>query len=115
MACSRYLFGDTVTEVDIRLWVSLARFDIVYNPLFRVNLKRLTDYPRLWGYARDLYGSQAFAARTEFDAIKVNYFAGIPQLNPSGIVPRGPVVDWEEPQDRARLSGLDGRSPGSLA
>lgn len=104
LARQRYLFGDVITSSDVRLWVSLARFDIVYNPLFRVNLRRLVDYPNLWAYARDLYTLPAFSARTEFETFKRNYFGGIPQLNPSAIIPAGPIIDWNAPQDRARLA-----------
>lgn len=101
---SRFLFGDDLVESDVRLWVTLARFDIVYNPLFRVNLRRLTDYPNLWGYARDLYAHPAFRARSDFAAIKANYWVNLNHLNPSSIVPVGPLLEWDTPHDRRRLS-----------
>ena len=102
LATRRYLFGGSVCETDIRLWVTLARFDAVYNPLFRVNLRRLVDYPHLWAYARDLYSQPAFAKLCDFDAFKATYYR-VPQMNPSGIIPAGPLVDWRAPQSRARL------------
>ena len=63
LAGRRYLLGDAVTEADVRLWVTLARFNPVYRYHFKVNLRRLTDYPNLWGYARDLYSLPAFRAQ----------------------------------------------------
>lgn len=101
----RYLFGDGITETDIRLWVTLVRFDCVYNPFFKVSARRLVDYPNLWAYARDLYALPAFARVTDFDACKATYYLGFPQWNPAGIVPVGPILDWSEPHHRARLAG----------
>jgi putative glutathione S-transferase len=103
LATNRYLFGKSITETDIRLWVTLARFDSVYNPFFRVNLRRLVDYPNLWAYARDLYTHPAFARSTDFAACKATYYLAFPRWNPFGIVPAGPLLDWSEPQQRARL------------
>jgi putative glutathione S-transferase len=92
---SRFLFGDEITESDVRLWVSLARFDVVYNPLFRANLRRLVDYPHLWAYARDLYRLPAFSALTDFEAFKRAYYGAFPKMNPSGIIVAGPRPDWK--------------------
>ncbi|HZU13443.1 MAG TPA: glutathione S-transferase family protein [Chloroflexota bacterium] len=103
LATRRYLLGDQITEADIRLYPTLARFDAVYHYHFKCNLRRLTDYPNLWAYARDLYSIPAFGETTNFDHIKRHYYMTHPQLNPSRIVPAGPMLDWEEPQDRARL------------
>lgn len=100
----RYLMGDRLTEADIRLYPTLARFDAVYVGHFKCNLRRLVDYPNLWGYARDLYSRPAFRETTNFDHIKRHYYGTHPQLNPSGIVPKGPLIDWDTPHDRARLS-----------
>jgi glutathionyl-hydroquinone reductase len=100
----RYLVGETLTEADIRLYPTLARFDAVYVGHFKCNLRRLVDYPNLWGYARDLYTRPAFRETTNFDHIKRHYYGTHPQLNPTGIVPKGPFVDWDAPHDRARLS-----------
>jgi putative glutathione S-transferase len=101
----RYLFGDEITESDLRLWVSLARFDVAYNPFFKANLRRLVDYPNLWAYARDLHSVPAFSELSDFDAFKFTYHRAFPQRNPSGIIPAGPIVDWTAPQQRAGLAG----------
>ena len=104
LASRRYLFGDAVTEADVRLWVTLARFDAVYVTHFKANLRRLADYPNLWPYARDLYQQPAFGGTTSFGHIKRHYFGTHPRLNPSLIVPAGPLLDWQAPHHRERLS-----------
>jgi putative glutathione S-transferase len=96
----RYLLGSAVTEADVRLWVTLARFDAVYYSHFKTSIHRLTDYPNLWGYARDLYALPAFRDTTRFDQIKRHYFTTHPQLNPGRIVPEGPELDWDAPHGR---------------
>jgi glutathionyl-hydroquinone reductase len=100
----RYLVGDSLTEADIRLYPTLARFDAVYVGHFKCNLRRLVDYPNLWGYARDLYARPAFRETTNFDHIKRHYYGTHPQINPTRIVPKGPLVDWDAPHERAHLS-----------
>ena len=109
LSSRRYLFGDSVTEADVRLWVTLARFDAVYVTHFKANLRRLADYPNLWPYARDLYSIPAFGGTTDFDHIKRHYYGTHPQLNPLRIVPAGPVLDWDAPQQRAALAGAGTR------
>jgi glutathionyl-hydroquinone reductase len=103
LAGQRYLAGDVLTEADVRLWVTLARFDAVYYSHFKCNLRRIADYPNLWAYSRDLYALPAFGGNTRFDQIKRHYYMTHPHLNPSRIVPDGPVLDWDEPADRDRL------------
>jgi putative glutathione S-transferase len=93
----RYLLGDQLTEADVRLWVTLARFDAVYYSHFKCNLRRLADYPRLWAYARELYAMPAFRESTNVDHIKRHYYMTHPHLNPSRIVPDGPLLDWDAP------------------
>lgn len=103
LADRRYLVGNRLTEADVRLYPTLARFDAVYHGHFKCNLRRLVDYPNLWGYARDLYSRPEFSGTTDFDQIKRHYYGTHKMINPSGIVPRGPEVDWTAPHDRAEL------------
>ena len=105
LANQRYLLGDKITEADVRLWVTLARFDAVYYSHFKCNLRRISDYPNLWGYARDLYALPAFRDTTKFDQIKRHYYMTHPQLNPTRIVPDGPVLDWTAAPGREHLPG----------
>jgi putative glutathione S-transferase len=100
LATRRYLVGDTITEADVRLWVTLVRFDAVYVTHFKANLRRLVDYPNLWAYARDLYREPAFGGTTNFDHIKRHYYMTHPQLNPTRLVPAGPLLDWDAPVGR---------------
>jgi glutathionyl-hydroquinone reductase len=100
LSARRYLVGSTLTEADVRLWVTLARFDSVYYSHFKCAIRRLTDYPNLWGYARDLYSRPAFRETTNFDHIKRHYFMTHSHLNPSRIVPEGPVLAWDSPHGR---------------
>ena len=104
LAGRRYLFGDQITEADVRLWVTLARFDSVYITHFKANIRRLADYPNLWAYSRDLYQQPAFGPTTDFDHIKRHYYTTHPHLNPRRIVPAGPVLDWAEPHHRDKLA-----------
>ena len=103
LADRRHLVGTQLTEADIRLFTTLARFDAVYVGHFKCNLRRLVDYPNLWGYARDLYQRPGFGETVNFDHIKRHYYMTHDQLNPTRIVPRGPLVDWSAPHGRARL------------
>lgn len=98
---SRYLFGDKITDSDIRLYVTLARFDTAYYNGFNCNRQRLVDFPNLWGYARDLYQQPAFEETTHFDHIKKHYHLSA-SINPHHILPKGPDQSvWNEPHDRA--------------
>jgi glutathionyl-hydroquinone reductase len=99
----RYLMGASVTEADVRLWVTLARFDAVYYSHFKTNLRRITDYQNLWAYARDLYAIPAFRETTNFDHIKRHYYITHGRLNPTRIVPDGPLLDWDAPHGRQAL------------
>ena len=102
LSASRYLFGDEITEADVRLYPTLARFDAVYYSHFKCNLRHVTDYPALWGYARDLYSIPAFGETTNFDHIKRHYYVTQRNINPSGVVPKGPLIDWTAPHGRNR-------------
>ena len=103
LAGRRHLFGGQITAADVRLWVTLARFDAVYVTHFKANLRRLVDYPNLWGYARDLYQQPAFGQTTNFDHIKRHYYGTHPQINPLRIVPAGPILDWAAPHHRESM------------
>ena len=98
----RYLMGDAITEADVRLWTTLARFDAVYHGHFKCNRQKLTELPNLWGYARDLYQSfPAFRDNTDFDQIKAHYYVVHSDINPSGIIPKGPdPAVWVAPHGR---------------
>jgi glutathionyl-hydroquinone reductase len=100
----RFLLGDQISEADVRLYPTLARFDAVYHTLYKCNLRRLIDYPSVWGYARDLYRLPGFGDTTDFDQIKRHYYQTQDWINPTRIVPKGPYVNWLSPPDRERLS-----------
>lgn len=100
----RFLLGGQLSEADVRLFPSLARFDAVYYIHFKCNLHRLVDYRHLWGYARDLYQNRGFGDTTDFGQIKRHYYQTQSWINPSRIVPKGPFVSWLEPHGRDRLS-----------
>lgn len=97
---NRYLCGDALTEADVRLFPTLARFDVAYHYAFRCNLKRLTDYQYLWPYARRLYQLSGVSDTVHFDIYKQGYFSRSEKRNPLGIVPIGPQIDWSEPDGR---------------
>ena len=103
LSSRRYLVGGQLTEADIRLFTTLVRFDAVYFGHFKCNLRRIVDYPNLWGYARDLYQRPGFGETVAFDHIKRHYYMTHGHINPTRIVPKGPIVDWLAPHDRARL------------
>lgn len=102
LARRRYLCGDAITEADWRLFTTLLRFDAVYAGHFKCNLRRLIDYPNLWGYARDLYAQPGVSGTCNFGHIKRHYYMSHPSVNPTRIVPAGPIVDWEAPAVRER-------------
>ena len=92
---AQYLCGDRLTEADWRLFTTLLRFDPVYHTHFKCNLKRLVDYPALWAYTRRLYQHPAVRPTVNFDHIKAHYFQSHRWINPTGIVPKGPIVDFD--------------------
>ena len=101
----RYLCGDRLTEADIRLFTTLVRFDAVYVGHFKCNRRRVADYPNLSNYLRDLYALPGVAATVNLDHVKRHYYGSHPTLNPTGIVPLGPALDFAAPNDRALRFG----------
>jgi len=101
---SRYLFGNRIVEADWRLFCTLIRFDVVYHGHFKCNLRRIIDYPNLQGYLLDLYQQPGITDTVNFDHIKRHYYMTHPQINPTRIVPIGPVLDLGKPHNRERLS-----------
>jgi putative glutathione S-transferase len=100
---SRYLAGAALSEADWRLFTTLVRFDPVYVGHFKCNLRRIADYPNLSNYLRDLYQHSGVAATVHMDHIKNHYYASHDTVNPSGIVPLGPVQDLMQAHDRGRF------------
>jgi putative glutathione S-transferase len=100
LASQRYLAGDRITEADWRLFTTLVRCDPVYAFHFKCNLRRLVDYPNLWAYTRELYQVPRVAETVDFHHIKHHYYGSHKSVNPTGIVPIGPVTDWMEPHGR---------------
>jgi glutathionyl-hydroquinone reductase len=107
LATRRYLVGSKQTEADWRLFTTLARFDPVYVGHFKCNLRRIADYRNLSGYLRDLYQTAGVAETVNMQHIKGHYYESHRAINPTGIVPLGPVLDLDTPSGRARL----GRAP----
>lgn len=101
----RYLCGARITEADWRLFTTLLRFDPVYVGHFKCNLRRLVDYPNLWGYVRDLYQQPGIAETVNMDHIKAHYYRSHDMINPTGIVPAGPRIDFEAAHDRGARFG----------
>ncbi|HZC25375.1 MAG TPA: glutathione S-transferase C-terminal domain-containing protein, partial [Actinopolymorphaceae bacterium] len=101
----RYLCGDQVTEADVRLFTTLVRFDTVYHGHFKCNRNKLTEMPALWAYARDLFQIPGFGSTVDFDQIRRHYYATHHQINPTGIVPKGPdLAGWNSPPERRATS-----------
>lgn len=100
LAERRYLLGERITEADWRFFTTLIRFDAVYVGHFKCNVRRLVDYENLWGYTRDLYQQPGVAGTVNFDHIKKHYYVSHHKINPTGIVPLGPSIDFFEPHNR---------------
>jgi glutathionyl-hydroquinone reductase len=112
---NRFLVGDTITEADVRLFTTLARFDPVYHGHFKCNRSKLTEMPTLWAYARDLFQTPGFGDTIDFVHIKQHYYVVHKDINPTRIVPAGPdLANWLEPHGREKLGGRpfgDGTPP----
>ena len=101
LADRRFLMGDAITEADVRLFTTLVRFDAVYHGHFKCNRNKLIEMPALWGYARDLFQTPGFGETIDFDQIKTHYYVVHTDVNPSGIVPKGPDESlWRTPHGR---------------
>ncbi|MFV8211693.1 glutathione S-transferase family protein [Streptococcus pluranimalium] len=94
LASQEWLVGNQMTEADIRLFTTLVRFDAVYYGHFKCNLKRLVDYPNLWNYTKRIYNLPGIPETVNFDHIKTHYYGSHKTINPNGIIPLGPEIDW---------------------
>lgn len=99
----RYLFGSHLVETDWRLFCTLIRFDAVYHGHFKCNLRRIVEYPNLDGYQRDLYQQPGLAETVNFDHIKRHYYVTHDDINPTRIVPIGPLLDLDRPHGREKM------------
>ncbi len=119
LATQRFLVGDTITEADVRLFPTLARFDAVYHGHFKTNRSKLTEMPVLWAYARDLFQTPGFGDTINFKQIKEHYYMVHADINPTRIVPAGPDLSgWLTPHGREALGGRpfgDGTAPAVVA
>ena len=100
----RFMCGDQLTEADIAMFTTLYRFDNVYHVHFKCNIRRITDYPNLWNYIRELYQIPAFKETCNMNHIKRHYYKSHTWLNPKQIVPVGPEINFEAEHDRDRIS-----------
>jgi len=96
----RYLVGEQITEADWRLFTTLVRFDAVYVGHFKCNKRRIVDYPNIWGYLKELYQVPGVAQSVDMEQIKAHYYASHATINPTGIIARGPQIDFWEPHGR---------------
>jgi putative glutathione S-transferase len=114
----RYLMGDIITEADVRLFTTLARFDAVYHGHFKCNRSKLSEMPVLWAYARDLFQTPGFGENTDFEHIKAHYYRVHTDINPTRVVPAGPDPSgWLTSHGREELGGRpfgDGTPPEEL-
>src|SRR5207253_6668729 len=103
----RYLFGSALVETDLRLFVTLIRFDAVYHGHFKCNIRQLAGYPNLFPYLRDLYQTPGIAETVNLDHIKRHYYVTHDDINPTRIVPIGPALDLMQPHKRADVIDTD--------
>ncbi|MGY1823258.1 glutathione S-transferase family protein [Geodermatophilus sp. SYSU D00079] len=119
LAGRRFLMGDTITEADVRLFTTLARFDAVYHGHFKCNRQKLSEMPVLWAYARDLFQTPGFGDTIDFPQVKEHYYVVHADINPTGVIPQGPdTSNWLTPHGREELGGApfgEGTPPGPVA
>ena len=106
LSTQRYLCGDQLTAADICLFPTLYRFDAVYYSHFKCSLRRLSEYPHLWNYLKELYQHPAFKATCNLVDTKRGYYMSMTDINPTRIVPQGPVLDFDAPHDRHRFGRI---------
>ncbi|WP_017541659.1 glutathione S-transferase family protein [Nocardiopsis halophila] len=118
LSARRYLVGDHITLADVRLWSTLLRFDAVYHGLFKCNVRKISEYRALWGYARDLFQTPGFGDTANLDHIRAHYYRVMTGINPTGVVAAGPDPrGWLTPHHREELGGTpfgDGAPPGPV-
>ncbi|MBF6672894.1 glutathione S-transferase C-terminal domain-containing protein [Glutamicibacter sp. FBE19] len=119
LSTRRFLMGDHITEADVRLFTTLVRFDPVYHGHFKTNRNKLIEMPNLWGYARDLFQTPGFGDTIDFEQIKAHYYVVHEDINPTQIIPKGPVLEnWLEAPERERLADqgpwLEGTAPAPV-
>lgn len=100
----RFLCGNTLSEADVRLFVTIIRFDEVYAVHFKCNKKLLREYPNLFNYTKDIYQTKGVGSSVHMEHIKKHYYGSHPTINPFGIIPLGPNIDYSSPHDRDRFS-----------
>ena len=100
----RYLCGDLITEADWCMFTTLFRFDAVYYVHFKCNLRHIYEYPNLWNYLKDLYQQPGVKETCNLEHIKLHYYKSHPNVNPTGIVPKGPILDFDAPHNRHQLT-----------
>jgi putative glutathione S-transferase len=101
----RFLAGDKLTLADVFLFPTLYRFDAVYHTHFKCNVRRIVDFENFWAYARELYQLPGVQKTCVMDHVKAHYYRSHEEINPTGLVPAGPDVDWSASHDRDRLNG----------
>lgn len=111
LGTQRYLMGERITEADWRLFTTLLRFDAVYHGHFKCNVRRIVDYPHLWGFTRELYQWPGVAETVNMDHIKGHYYRSHTAINPTRIVPIGPALDFAAPHGRERLAAASRPTP----
>ncbi|WP_085712373.1 MULTISPECIES: glutathione S-transferase family protein [unclassified Pseudomonas] len=107
LSANRYLTGEYLTEADVRLFTTLIRFDAVYHGHFKCNLRRISDYPNLSNWLREMYQWPGVAETVDFQHIKNHYYGSHKTINPTGVVPKGPEQDFSVAHDRNRLGGKE--------
>lgn len=103
LSTQRYLIGNQLTEADLRLFPTLYRFDSIYVGHFKCALKRLVDYPNLWGYVRDIYSMDAIKRTVNMEHARRHYYESHSTINPTGVVTVPPQINWDEPHNREKF------------